>query len=109
MSSQLVVLALMLIQGLLGAKSCLSAARSLESSAQLCPLEVNPSLQPAAQIPMSSPQPSGPQAHQKVQLPREMPPYIILKETAAQGPLLPEHLVVKGPTGLRHTMTFLSH
>lgn len=56
-----------------------------ERRSVVAPQEVNPSLQPAAQILTSSPQPSGPQAHQEVQLPREMPPYIILKETAARG------------------------
>lgn len=63
------------------------------------PGEVNPSPQPAAQIPMSSPQPLGPQAHQEVQLPREMPLHIILKETAAQGhasqPFLPQPLAAR--------------
>lgn len=84
MPSEPAVLAPMPIQGLLGARSWLSAAGSLQKGAQSCPQEVNPS-QPAAQIPMSSPQPSGPQVHQEVQLPREMPPYVLLKETAARG------------------------
>lgn len=79
MPSELVILALMLIQGALG------AARSLQTGAQLCPPEVNPSLQPAAQISMSSPQPWGPQEHQKVQLPTETPPYIILGVAAVTG------------------------
>lgn len=100
MPSELAVLALTLVQGSLGARGRLSAAGPLQRDAQLCPPgEVNPSPQPAAQIPMSSPQPLGPQAHQEVQLPREMPLHIILKETAAQGhasqPFLPQPLVAR--------------